>query len=72
MSNNYDQMARILHNDKMQMPQFMESAIKSDIINVLSNYLEIDDDNLAIKLEVNRDNMVEITCFAIAKHIKIR
>ena len=45
--------------------------IKSEIINVIGNYMQVSDDNVCMDIIINRDGFYELRLRAISNKIKV-
>ena len=61
----------MLTNDKKENPIKMESIIKSEILYVLKNYMDIKSDNSEFSILVNNDGEYEITFYAKVNRLKV-
>ena len=51
-SDSFERLSRILKNDKLQMPQMIESSLKKDILKAISGYMNIKDSNSDLRIEI--------------------
>ena len=61
----------MLTNDKKENPVKMESIIKSEILYVLKNYMDIKSDNSEFSILVNNDGEYEITFYTKVNRLKV-
>ena len=57
--------------DKKDNPKKILKVIKSEIINVIGNYMQVSDDNVCMDIIINRDGFYELRLRAISNKIKV-
>ena len=66
-----DRLKHILIADKHFDPQRIKQVIKSDVFNILRDYLELDPENVFIDIELNSNGEYHLKIDAIANRMKI-
>ena len=72
MASYYDKMAKILHNDKIKMPKLVESAVQSDIVAAVSNYMQVDSEKVDIVIETNDKGDILVVATIMGKQLSFR
>ena len=62
---------QVLINDKHFNPMRLNDILKSEIYNVLKNYMEITKDDIIIKIDIEADGTYVLRCKAKCSRIKI-
>ena len=71
-SDSFERLSRILKNDKLQMPQMIESSLKKDILKAISGYMNIKDSNSDLRIEIVNNGNVFITFEGVAEGFKVQ
>lgn len=66
-----DRLKGMLTNDKKENPIKLENVIKSEILYVLKNYMEIKSDDVEFDINVNNDGKYEISLFLKVDRLKL-
>ena len=70
ISDGISRINKVLISDKYVNPESLVNVMKSDLISVISSYLEFDKSNVMVALEVNRDGEYDFMLRVNAKRLK--
>ena len=68
---NLERLQNVLISDKQFSPQKLESVLKSDVYNLLSNYCTLSPEDLDVKVEVQKDGTYNFFITAKSNRLKI-
>ena len=57
--------------DKRFKPDNLSKVLKSELLNVIENYLLVDSNNISVNLKINDFGFIELNVTAIAKRSKV-
>ena len=66
-----ERLKKVLISDKHFNPERIEEVMKSDILNILQNYTDINGENLNFNIEVNNFGGYHITIDATCTRLKV-
>lgn len=66
-----DRIKKILHKDKNDNPQYILNVLKSDLLQLLSNYMDIKADMLSLDICVLENGVYKIFVEGYSKRLKV-
>ncbi|MCK9575176.1 MAG: cell division topological specificity factor MinE [Clostridia bacterium] len=66
-----NRLKNVLLSDKFTNPERLNEVIKSDILYVLKNYMDIDTDDIKLNFTLNDDGNYQLRLSASCKRLKL-
>ena len=66
-----EKLKKVLINDKHFNPSRLNEILKSDLFNLLKDYMEISNDDIITKLEIDEDGDYIFRCKVRTKRLKM-
>lgn len=61
----------VLTKDKETNPKYLSNVIKSDFFYLISNYFEVEFDDISVDISVNENNQYTITLNCLGERVKL-
>ena len=65
-----DRLKKVLISDKEENPSKLINVLKSDIINILTNYMEISYDDLDVTLSIDENGLFVFNAYSKVRRLK--
>lgn len=66
-----DRLKSVLVQDKEQNPVKIMGILKNDITKLLSNYMEVDGDDIDVNLLVNNNGSYDLVIKSVVRRVKV-
>lgn len=66
-----ERLKNVLTKDKSDSPNRIMNVLKSELLYVLKNYMEISSQNVELSMVVNQNGYYEINLFATVRRLKL-
>ncbi len=66
-----DRLKNVLVQDKEQNPVKIMGILKNDITKLLSNYMEVDGDDVDVNLLVNNNGSYDLVIKSVVRRVKV-
>lgn len=66
-----DRLKNVLVQDKEQNPVKIMGILKNDITKLLSNYMEVDGDDIDVNLLVNNNGSYDLVIKSVVRRVKV-